>query len=1106
MPASESRQNHRESPPKAETSYRGHNNAVDEFGSRRQSRKRGKNAVQKETTTAKDADTTVANEMGDNPIPTASGSANGRASRPSPPRSDFATSTVLDALNSAEKVSNSDGYNLAGAWVQPTSFSRTPSTDLLEGMTMGVSPPTFSNELERGGFSSKTPPSSPPTRKSRPVSSSAGQYPLQARHSLSEKSLHMPQQSFIASSPPPPHLPQAHFYGLPEIDLGAGIRLQEGRSDRTTQFSSFIDLPSQSTRRRNNRPKGVLLASDDRCDIVALEKDKLAALGALQGVGGTIVDAKILTWEVGPDPFYHLRPLVSLIVHGPRRRDYAPPPTMDSALDEDRTITSTPARLNDSTDFQTSVEIYSLATQQHLATLLWSQPNPGLPNIRGLPMSVPPPVGNLKLDARGNFVTISSGTSGEIFVFGVDRGTARFDCLAKFWTSVQSLQDRRYSNSSNSTEADASPADVNRGGKITQLPIMSLSSRWLAIVPPGPSACQPLPVITGQRSNSRIVPGLDSRNAPPQPPVSCASESPDAESLINRVARGVAQEVVKGARWLGGQGLQTWNNYWNRDQYGNAQSPALNRNVYHVDSHLPAGIFPPTHAPESRPTSAEPQLISIIDLQMLASESYANNSDTAVATTTFQPPNGVSFLSFSPDGLALISVTRKGDVQYVWDLKQCRHVRAGSLIANRNSETSTRSAKVTQLAKFARLTPSSIIDIEWKHPTGDQFAVITKNGTVHIFDLPLSAFHWPSRRRSVRLVPSSAPASPAVNAQPDEPTTAGSVFSSAIKLASKTQPILSNLRGRAPSIGTSIIGGNGNNTISLASATGIRGSKVVAAGLSKSVGAAAGTVSSLRHAGDNRLHLNSLARNPARSHVCWSQDREQSTLLVLDDRCIKSFPVSRRRSSAKPGRPPLSVIDASPKLSLVLPALEQLSNLGATSKTTSEPDGDAGEKSVAGYWKLLAPSKPPQRPHIIHPLSFAEIETNAPYQPFHSDRRVNLFIYNDRSAGGTTSESHEPWAFGNDIPTIRLDIRPAALSDEEEHNIGASVLYRQTSTTTGESTGGEEARAEQVVVTTRRRKAKTPRQSMLAAGMKSEEVDGFFEDDCDVLDFAEDRV
>ncbi len=721
-------------------------------------------------------------------------------------------------------------------------------------------------------------------------------------------------------------------------------------------------------------------------------------------------------------------------------------------------------------------------------------------------MSVPPPVGNLKLDARGNFVTVSSGTSGEIFVFGVDRDAARFDCMAKVWTSVQSLQDRRYSNSSNSTETDASPSDINRGGNITQLPIMSLSSRWLAVVPPVPSACQPLPVMIGPTSSSRIVPGLDSRNAPPQPPVSCALESPDAESLINRVARGVAQEVVKGARWLGGQGLQTWNNYWNRDEQGNAQSPAINRNLYHADSYLPAGIFPPTHAPESRPASAEPQLISIVDLQRLASGSYATNSDNVAATATFQPPNGVSFLSFSPDGLALISVPQKGDVQYVWDLKQCRHLRAGSLTATPDPESPTRSAKVTQLAKFARLTPSSIIDIEWKGPVGEQFAVITKNGTVHIFDLPLSAFHWPSRRRSVRLVPSSAPASPAVNAQPDEPTTAGSVFLSAMKLASKTQPLLSNLRGRAPSIGTSIIGGHGNNTINFASATGIRGSKVVAAGLSKSVGAAAGTVSSLRHAGDNRLHLHSLARHPARSHVCWSQDQEQSTLLVLDDQCIKSFAVSRRRSSAKAGRQAPSVIDANPKLSLVLPAMEQLSKIGITAKIVPEQDGGAGERTVTGYWKLLPPSKPAHRPHIIHPLSFAEIETNAPYQPFHSDRRVNLFVYKDRSVGDSTSGSHEPWAFGSDIPTIRLDIRPAAHSDEEDNKIGASVLYRQTSTTTGESTGGEEGRAEQVVVTTRRRKAKTPRQSMLAAGMRSEEDDGFFEDDCDVLDFAEDRV
>ena len=1072
-----------------------------ESGSGRQSRKRGKNAVQKETNTGKDAESTMEDKLGASPFPARVGTPNGRARMASPLRSDFVTSAARD---SAEEASDSDAFSLTGAWARSGSFSRSPPTDLLEAMAVEAPPPTIGNATERGGFGSKTPPSSPPMRKSRPVSFSAGLHSAKARHSLSEKSSRLPQQPFGASSPPLPHLPQPHFYGLPEIDLGAGTRLREGRSDELARFLNFAELPGLSPKPHNNSLKAVLLASEDRLDVLALEKDKLMTLGVLNRAGGTIVDAKILTWDCGFDPFRPLRPLVSLVIHGPRRRDHTQPATSDSALDQDKNATSTSAWSSDCIDYQTTVEIYSLSAQERIATLLCSQPSSGLPNIRGLPVSVPPPVGNLKLDARGNFMTVSSGTSGEIFVFGADSDTANFRCIGKFWTSIQTLHDRRYSSSSNSTDPDASPADVNRGGKSAQLPIMSMSSRWLAIVPPGPIACQPLPITLEPRSTLTIVPGLDSRNAPPRPPTSCALESPDAESLINRVARGVAQEVVRGARWLGGQGIQTWNNYWNRDT--NGQSPAHNRNVYQTEPHSPAGMFPPTHAPESRPTSAEPHFVSIIDLQMLASDSYVNISDPATPLATFQPPNGVSFLSFSPDGLSLISATQKGDVQYVWDLKQCRHLRAGVLLANSDSETSSRSPKVTQLARFARLTPSVIVDIEWKGPSGDQFAVVTKNGTIHVFDLPLSAFHWPSPRRTVRLVPSSAPASPAVSAQPDEPTATGGVLSSAMKLAGKTQPMLSHLRGRAPSIGMSSVGGNGNNSIGFASATGFRGSKVVAAGLSRSVGAATGTVSSLRHAGDNRLHLNSLARGPARSRVCWSQHQKQPTLLVIDGQCIKSFRVSRRRASSKPGRQPISVIDPNPSSSLALPASEQLSVLDVTSRPILHHDSGAGDNSAAGYWASWPPRRSSQAPRIVHPLSFAEIETNAPYQPFHSDRRVNLFVCKDRTAGRTATEAHEPWVFGHDMAATLLGIRPSALSDEEEKNSGGSVLYRHTSSTTGEQNAGAEGMTEQVVVTTRRRKTKTPHQSTLAAGMKLEHDDGFFEDDCDVLDFAEDRV
>jgi hypothetical protein len=102
-----------------------------------------------------------------------------------------------------------------------------------------------------------------------------------------------------------------------------------------------------------------------------------------------------------------------------------------------------------------------------------------------------------------------------------------------------------------------------------------------------------------------------------------------------------------------------------------------------------------------------------------------------------------------------------------------------------------------------------------------------------------------------------------------------------------------------------------------------------------------------------------------------------------------------------------------------------------------------------------------------------------------------------------------PWVFGDEIVATRLSIRAPSLSEEEEQKMGASVLYRHTSMATGDQTAGDEATADQIVVTTRRRKKRSAAasQSASVAGMKlDEDDDGFFENDCDVLDFADDRV
>jgi hypothetical protein len=85
------------------------------------------------------------------------------------------------------------------------------------------------------------------------------------------------------------------------------------------------------------------------------------------------------------------------------------------------------------------------------------------------------------------------------------------------------------------------------------------------------------------------------------------------------------------------------------------------------------------------------------------------------------------------------------------------------------------------------------------------------------------------------------------------------------------------------------------------------------------------------------------------------------------------------------------------------------------------------------------------------------------------------------------------WAFGQDISVVKLDLGPASLPDQDsggfdEHRaLPPSAMERVM----------QYGDAEQIVVTTRRRRG---------ARQGDPDEDGFFEDDCEVLDFADQRV
>jgi len=176
-------------------------------------------------------------------------------------------------------------------------------------------------------------------------------------------------------------------------------------------------------------------------------------------------------------------------------------------------------------------------------------------------------------------------------------------------------------------------------------------------------------------------------------------------------------------------------------------------------------------------------------------------------------------------------------------------------------------------------------------------------------------------------------------------------------------------------------------------------------------------------------------------------------------------------------------------------------------------------------WKARQASPPaPQTHGTESSIPQAEIESNAPYQPFHTDQRVALRVYTYeedplpspsvsallsppglavQNKSKDTRPPTTPWIFGGLIKSKKLDVGPTHNPEDEfdlpiDHRaLPSSAIERVMRVT--DST--EEV--EHIVITTRRRKG-VSRTSPDGIGDVDEE--GFFEDDCEVLDFASQRV
>ncbi|KAL1970472.1 hypothetical protein VTN77DRAFT_4116 [Rasamsonia byssochlamydoides] len=1024
------------------------------------------------------------------------------------PANNVVVSPVLEALSSLGNNPENETAYRTGAWAKSIPFGKSPPNDVVD-TGFASSPLSFPNNAERGGFGHVSSSASPPTARPRPMSYGNGQLSItHSRHQSVDQKRHSMGGQF-QSQPPLPHLPQAHFYGAPEIDLPSFPAANKLATDKNHSFCAFDSIPGPPFKAGRMGGKVLVVGTDGGLDVLAIEDHKTRLIGKITGLNGRVLDAKLLPYNSQSDPYASSRPHVAVIVHGPVTHKDDGGGSCSAGSEPNEILPGLPGRTppherqqskDEAVYYQTRVEVYSLRTGDHITTLFTTKLVPCFDNFPNLSLYAPAPVGNLKLYASGNYIVVASGISGEVFIYGVIPSAApnAYQCLAKTWTSVQSRDLRRYSNSSSSTDQDGSQADGSNGAASSDSPIISLSGRWLAVVPPSFSSRAPPLGTVPAHLVQRKVHGLETHIPPSKPAVTCATDSGEGESLFNKVARGVTQELFRGARWMGDQGLQAWNNYWNKDQQS-GQNGNLRRTSQFADAQQQGhNLFPPTHGQDTAGmSSSEPDLVSVIDIKKLEDGQETKTSFPG-PVATFQAPNGCSFLSFSPNGLMLLTASKKGDVQYVWDLMQIKHCRAAAFLSDDltvNGNSNTIAPHIRQVSRYARLTTSSIVDVIWTHPTGEKLAIITRKGTVHVFDIPRSAFQWPPFRRARPMpINTQAEDSAAISAGSPQSEESGSAnpFTAAMKfVGGKTQPILAAVRVRAPSVGPAfpVVTGFG-----ISSAAGVRGSKAVAAGLSKSVGAATGTVKTLRHVGENRLHLSGFSRDPVASRVTWICTRDECLLGVIESGCFKLYKIKRSAVNHKTRR----------NQSVIGPKVMEF-KLPPYLQNTCGPLqlGFFTDSAVNASWALpsTAPHSSSATKLKSQPLSQAEIETNAPYQPFHTDRRVSLHVFSESGAQAAAPSAGQ-WVFGNDIPTQKLHVRPLSPSDDEDVLPGQSPGLGEMENLITLGNGSDQV--EEVVITTRRKKKHLDPLSATSPGVDDD--DGFFEDDCDVLDFARDRV
>ena len=1044
------------------------------------------------------------------------------------PNGSTITSPLLEALSSnAFTVSSAQDTN---EWARNVpAFSSSPGNLI----SLSDSPPTLPssyddkstvagwNQREHGIPNGQSSSTSPLNYRRRPLSFQMDnnlayedyQAAQKAMYPFRRSSMHSQQPHRYGSIPPLPHHPQPHFYGAPDPMLNIPPRASAFKSGTRAYYCGFDSLCASIPGASKHVDTVVVSGYEGGLDIWGISKSGLDKVASIDGLRGGVYNAKILPWTIEGETHPEF-PLIVVVVHGPvwRSSDASSGDFMsetasvfntESVRIQQHEFSASPSNLVRSiTHYQTTVEVYSLKNKKHICSLL-SVPQTPLPAPISSPsFAIPPPVGTLNISADAGNIVLSSGTTGEVWIYqqlNQEAGPRQhFRCIGKLWTTIQRVPLHDPTSSSEFTDSSNVFGEAQTFSQIHTSAIVSLKGRWLAYSPAPATSQVALRATVADASLTARAPGING-HAPPQPPtVNCAVDMPGGSTLLNRLSRVVAQSALSGAKWVGDQGVQAWNNYWSKPSVSQNEGSTAGQFMsgIHQTSQDPSQIFPPTHGGEfQRTTSNTESLVSILDLDKLAQIRTTSSGSSIHPLATFKAPLGCSFLSFGPSGLTLFTASSRGDYQFIWDLMRIQHIK--SSVLQTSHFLTPPGQHVRQIAVFTRLTAARIVDVVWTMPHGERIAMITERSTVHVWDLPPGAFAWPPSRRRVKVTSPKASAGDISEVQASATAFASTIFQRAKVIAGP----LTKKRER----GASGSGGSGISAASMTAQAGQGGKAFI----SKSFGAATETIEHFRNSGENKLRLSQSTTSPSSSCIKWLKDSQKDSLAALVEGVVKIYTIKERRAYGDKHRISISNRHVDFRLPLtsdrnIAPVIMRAMDL--------DDELDLADKDADGtYWELgsYRPSAVTARAQSGTQSSIpqAEIESNAPYQPFHTDRRAGLYIYSNpttqpslpsvsalltpvsiTAAEPSLATDNAPWAFGLPVSSVKLNIGPSQVEEDD-----SSAIERVTT-----KISELDEQSEQIVVTTRRRRSP----------LRPDDADeaGFFEEDCEVVDYASQRV